>query len=97
LLSRYYHPLPLALIVSALLFLLACPFKTGGAGTSATPSDAAVGKRPVVHNFTGGYKAPHEKVARINPPRPHHPSGQWRVPRFLEDERPSSALNRATR
>jgi hypothetical protein len=95
--SRYHYPLPLALIVSALLFLMACPLKTGGADPAAPASDAAVVKRPPVHYFTGPDKAFHEKVAKVNLPRPHHPSGQWRVPRFLEDERPSSALNRATR
>ena len=92
--SRFYYPLPLALIVSALLFLMACPFKTGSAGSSSATTDAPVVKRPAIHYFTDPYKAPH--VAKISLPRPHHPSGQWRVPRFLEDERPSEAMHRAT-
>ena len=95
--SRYYYPLPLALIVSALLFLLACPFKSGSADPAAPASDAAAGKRPVVHYFTGVDRAFHEKVARVNLPRPNHPSGQWRVPQFLENERPSATLNRGRR
>jgi hypothetical protein len=81
--------LRLAVLVSALLFLLACPFKSHGAADSQATSDAP---KPVLHNFASGDQKPWEKPVRIRLPKPHYMRPQ-RAPLFLNNSRPSTDWN----
>jgi hypothetical protein len=72
LVRRPNNLLSLALIVSALLFLTACPFKVGGAGSS-DPSQGPDGE-PIVHHFGGGGWVHHQKPIKISLPKPPHAS-----------------------
>jgi len=92
--------LSLALIVSALLFLTACPFKAGDPAYSA-PSEGPDGEA-IVHHLGGGSWTPHQKPIKpikISLPKPPHTSRSDRPPLagFLEEHYPSGASRRAAR
>jgi hypothetical protein len=92
---RSYNLLPLALIVSALLFLMACPHKFGGAADSGPGSQESGGEKPIVHHFGGGTWIHHRKHTRISLPKPPHASGSGRpVAGFFEDH-PTAGSRRA--
>jgi hypothetical protein len=86
--------LSLALIVSALLFLTACPFKAGGLANSG-PSAQGPDGEPIVHHFGGGW-IHHQKPIRISLPKPPHASRSDRLlSEFFEDHHPAAASHRA--
>jgi len=79
--------LSLALIVSALLFLTACPFKRGGAADADPSSQESGGEKPIVHHFGDGPWIHHQKHTRISLPKPPHASGSGRpLVGFFEDQ-----------
>jgi hypothetical protein len=83
---RHNNLLSLALIVSGLLFLMACPFKAGGAADSDPSSQESGGEKPIVHHFGGGTWIHHQKHIRISLPKPPHASGSGRpLAGFFED------------
>ena len=93
LVHRPNNLLSLALIVSALLFLTACPFKVGGAGSS-DPSQGPDGE-PIVHHFGGGGWVHHQKPVKFSLPKPPHASGSNRpLPGYFQDH-PTAGTRRA--
>jgi hypothetical protein len=89
LVRRPNNLLSLALIVSALLFLTACPFKVGGASNSG-PSQGPDGE-PIVHHFGGGGWVHHQKPIKISLPKPPHPSRNDRpLAGFFEEHYPTA-------
>jgi hypothetical protein len=94
LVRRHNDFLSMALIVSALLFLMACPFKkSGGAGDAAASSDESGDTKPV-HYMGGDNWVSHERHTRFSMPKLHHTSDGKALPRFLEDQRPSAGAHR---
>ena len=91
---RHNSLLTLALMVSALLFLTACPFKVGGAANSGT-SQGPDGE-PIVHHFGGGGWVHHQKPMKISLPKPPHASRSDRaVAGFFEELYPTAGRRRA--
>ncbi|HMH55529.1 MAG TPA: hypothetical protein VK535_04645 [Gemmatimonadales bacterium] len=85
--------LSLALIVSALLFLTACPFKAGAAADSG-PAEGADGE-PIVHHFAGGGWVHHQKPIKITRPKPPHVIRSDRpVAGFFEEHYPTAGSRR---
>ena len=86
---RHNSLLTLALMVSALLFLTACPFKAGGPADSG-PSQGPEGE-PIVHHFGGGNWVHHQKPIKISLPKPPHASRSDRpLMGFFQDHYPGS-------
>jgi hypothetical protein len=77
--------LSLALLVSALLFLTACPFKAGGPANSGPSAEGPDGE-PIVHHFGSGSWGHHQKPIRFSLPKPPHASRSTRLlSQFFED------------
>jgi hypothetical protein len=93
--SRQINLLSLALIVSALLFLAACPFKGGGAADSGPSSPESGGEKPIVHNFGGGTWIHHQKHTRISLPKPPHAGRSDRPLAGFFEDRPTAGSRRA--
>jgi hypothetical protein len=94
LVHRPNNLLSLALIVSALLFLTACPVKAGSPADSG-PSQGPDGE-PIVHHFGGGGWVHHQKPMKISLPKPPHASRSDRaVAGFFEELYPTAGRRRA--
>ena len=92
---RHNNLLSLALIVSALLFLTACPFKAGGAADSGPSSPESGGEKPIVHHFGGSTWIHHQKHTRISLPKPPHASRSDRPLAGFFEDRPTAGSRRA--
>jgi hypothetical protein len=88
--------LPMALAVGALLFLPACPRKTGGGtGGADDSSEEPAGPKPI-HNVVGDKRVWHERHTKISLPRLQPPGGGRALPRFLEDQRHTAGSRSGT-
>jgi hypothetical protein len=92
---RYNDLVSMALIVSALLFLMACPLKKSGwAGDAGAASDEPGDSKPI-HNMGGDNWVSHQRHTRISMPRLHRTGGGKALPRFFEDQRPARSSEQA--
>lgn len=81
--------LSVALIVSTLLFLMACPVKVGGGTGDASAAPDGTGEVKPIHSVGGWVRAPHQRHLRISLPRLYRTSGNKAIPKSFEDLRPA--------